>query len=155
MTLIQAPYVFPIVGGRKVEHLKRNIDALEIDLSDEEIREIEGAVPFDFGYPHSLISGDPHKTISGSDPCYFIRACAYFEGVGDPKVCNASSRSIESPQGPGDLELMHILGHPSPAMSGIGVTATLSIEMNVIKRIVTPHSKIVPRKNFLLIQRAL
>jgi hypothetical protein len=87
LTLLQAPYVFPILGGRKVEHLQRNIDALSIDLSDEEIQEIEGAVPFEFGYPHSLISGDRYKTISGGDPCYFIRACCYFEGVEDQKVC--------------------------------------------------------------------
>ncbi|KUJ13491.1 norsolorinic acid reductase [Mollisia scopiformis] len=84
--MLKAPYVFPIIGGRKTEHLQRNIDALSIDLSDEEILEIEGAVPFDFGYPHSLISGNPYKTISSGDPCYFIQACCYFEGVEDPKA---------------------------------------------------------------------
>lgn len=35
------PYVFPIVGGRKIEHLKGNIEALEWELSEEEITEIE------------------------------------------------------------------------------------------------------------------
>lgn len=82
----EAPYVFPIVGGRKIEHLKGNIEALAIDLSDEEMKEIEAVVPFDFGYPHSSISGSNFKTISGGDPCYFIRACGYFDGVEDPKV---------------------------------------------------------------------
>jgi aryl-alcohol dehydrogenase-like predicted oxidoreductase len=37
----KAPYVFPIVGGRKVEHLKGNIEALGIRLSAEDIAEIE------------------------------------------------------------------------------------------------------------------
>jgi aryl-alcohol dehydrogenase-like predicted oxidoreductase len=51
------PYVFPIVGGRKIEHLKGNIEALKVSLSDEDIAEIEAAVPFDLGFPHSLIYG--------------------------------------------------------------------------------------------------
>ncbi|KAI0838334.1 Aldo/keto reductase [Hypoxylon sp. FL0890] len=53
----KAPYVFPIVGGRKIEHLKSNIEALGIELTPDEIDEIEGAVPFDFGYPQTFIGG--------------------------------------------------------------------------------------------------
>ncbi|KAH6614149.1 NADP-dependent oxidoreductase domain-containing protein [Boeremia exigua] len=49
------PYVIPIVGGRKVEHLKGNIEALSIDLSAEEVLEIESAVEFDVGFPLSMI----------------------------------------------------------------------------------------------------
>ncbi|KAH7384738.1 NADP-dependent oxidoreductase domain-containing protein [Cadophora sp. MPI-SDFR-AT-0126] len=45
------PYVYPIVGGRKVSHLKGNIEALSIELSDEEIDEIEGVAEFDIGWP--------------------------------------------------------------------------------------------------------
>lgn len=54
----KAPYVFPIIGGRTVDHLKGNIDALSVHLSPEDIREIEDAVPFDLGFPHSFIWGD-------------------------------------------------------------------------------------------------
>lgn len=53
----KAPYVFPIVGGRKTEHLKANIEALGIDLTDEEKDAIENAVPFDFGYPQTFLGG--------------------------------------------------------------------------------------------------
>ncbi|KAI2627709.1 Aldo/keto reductase [Hypoxylon sp. NC1633] len=53
----KALYVFPIVGGRKIEHLKSNIEALSIELTPEEIDQIEKAVPFDFGYPQSLLGG--------------------------------------------------------------------------------------------------
>ncbi|KAE8450860.1 hypothetical protein EG329_005773 [Mollisiaceae sp. DMI_Dod_QoI] len=84
--MMKAPYVFPVVGGRKLEHLKRNIEALSIDLSEEEIREIESAVPFDFGYPHSLLSGNRYKNVSSADPSYFIRTCGYFDGVEEPKA---------------------------------------------------------------------
>lgn len=50
-------YVFPIVGGRTLQHLKGNIEALSIRLSDEDIAEIEGAVPFDVGFPNNFILG--------------------------------------------------------------------------------------------------
>lgn len=53
----KAPYVFPIVGCRTLEHLKGNIEALKVRLSAEEIREIEAAVPFDLGFPANFIWG--------------------------------------------------------------------------------------------------
>jgi hypothetical protein len=51
----KAPYVFPIVGIRKVEHLQGNIDALSVELTDEEVDEIEAAQPFDLGFPGSFL----------------------------------------------------------------------------------------------------
>ena len=51
----KAPYVFPIVGGRKVEHLKGNIEALRVELTEAEIDEIEGAIPFDIGFPLTMM----------------------------------------------------------------------------------------------------
>lgn len=62
----KAPFVFPIVGGRKVEHLKGNIEALGLELSDEEIDEIDGAVPFDVGFPLNFIFGPGYKSTSGT-----------------------------------------------------------------------------------------
>lgn len=57
----KASYVTPIVGGRTLEHLKGNIEALSIKLSDEDIKEIEDAVPFDYGFPTTFLyrSGIP------------------------------------------------------------------------------------------------
>jgi aryl-alcohol dehydrogenase-like predicted oxidoreductase len=51
----KAPYVFPIIGGRKVEHLLGNIEALSISLSPEQIAYLESTVPFDPGFPSSVI----------------------------------------------------------------------------------------------------
>lgn len=48
----KVPYVFPIIGGRKVEHLHANLEALNITLDDRHIKEIEDAVPFDPGFPY-------------------------------------------------------------------------------------------------------
>ncbi|KAI0760914.1 aryl-alcohol dehydrogenase [Trametes elegans] len=50
----KTPYVFPILGGRKPEHLLANIEALDVVLSDEDIRTIESAVPFEPGPPFNL-----------------------------------------------------------------------------------------------------
>jgi len=51
--------VFPLVGGRKVEHLKQNVEALEISLSPEQIQRIEGAKPIDLGFPYTHIVRTP------------------------------------------------------------------------------------------------
>lgn len=55
----KTPYVFPIVGGRKVDHLKGNIEALKLHLSKEDIEEIEIAVPFDLGFPSAFLYQTP------------------------------------------------------------------------------------------------
>lgn len=51
----KAPYVFPIVGIRKVEHLQGNIEALSVELTDEDIDDIEAAQPFDLGFPGNFL----------------------------------------------------------------------------------------------------
>ena len=54
----KTPYVFPIVGGRKVEHLMANIEALKISLSDEQIKYLESLLPFEPGFPHNVFVCD-------------------------------------------------------------------------------------------------
>ncbi|KAK1675448.1 aryl-alcohol dehydrogenase AAD14 [Colletotrichum godetiae] len=58
----KAPNVIPIVGGRKVEHLKANIDALKIKLTDEQIAFLEDVKPFDVGFPGNFLGADPNIT---------------------------------------------------------------------------------------------
>ncbi|RWA08404.1 hypothetical protein EKO27_g6704 [Xylaria grammica] len=50
----KTPHVFPIVGGRTLDHLKANIEALNLSLSEEDIEEIEAAAPFDLGFPNNF-----------------------------------------------------------------------------------------------------
>lgn len=38
-----------------MEHLKANIEALSIELSKEDMDEIDSAVPFDAGFPNTFI----------------------------------------------------------------------------------------------------
>ncbi|KAF8814304.1 hypothetical protein BYT27DRAFT_7250149 [Phlegmacium glaucopus] len=51
----KTPYVFPIIGGRKVEHLIANLDALEISLNNDQIKYLESVVPFEPGFPTWMI----------------------------------------------------------------------------------------------------
>ena len=44
-------HVFPIIGGRKIEHLEANLEALNVKLSEEQIQYLESAAPFDIGFP--------------------------------------------------------------------------------------------------------
>lgn len=49
----KVPYVFPVLGGRKVEHLEQNLEALDISLSPEHIAYLESILPFDAGFPQT------------------------------------------------------------------------------------------------------
>ncbi|KAH7313197.1 NADP-dependent oxidoreductase domain-containing protein [Rhexocercosporidium sp. MPI-PUGE-AT-0058] len=54
------PCLYPIIGGRKLSHLKGNIEALIVELSDEEVDEIDGVAEFDVGWPmNMLFAADP------------------------------------------------------------------------------------------------
>jgi diketogulonate reductase-like aldo/keto reductase len=55
----KAPNVFPLVGGRKVEHLQDNIAALKIRLTAEQTEYLESVRPFDIGIPGNMIGEDP------------------------------------------------------------------------------------------------
>ncbi|KAG0141276.1 hypothetical protein CROQUDRAFT_674190 [Cronartium quercuum f. sp. fusiforme G11] len=52
------PYVFPIVGGRKIEHLHANITALTLLLTSDHIQELESLSEFKRGYPYDQFGSD-------------------------------------------------------------------------------------------------
>lgn len=56
----QSTYVFPIVGVQTVEHVKAMNDSLRIKLTDDEVKEIQMAKPFNPQFPV-----DFHYTYSG------------------------------------------------------------------------------------------
>lgn len=51
----KTPYVFPIIGGRKVEHMLDNAKALDISLSAEQMKYLEGLLEFDVGFPGTMV----------------------------------------------------------------------------------------------------
>lgn len=58
----KAPRVIPIVGGRKIEHLRDNVKSLEMTLTRQQIDRIERVIEFDLGFPVSMIGQDYHLT---------------------------------------------------------------------------------------------
>ena len=54
----KVPNVFPIIGGRKVEHLHDNIKALSIKLTKEQVEFLEGHTKFEVGFPLDFVGND-------------------------------------------------------------------------------------------------
>ncbi|KAH7928441.1 Aldo/keto reductase [Leucogyrophana mollusca] len=68
----KTPYVFPIIGGRKVEQLEANLEALEVTLTPEHMKTLESVIPFDPGFPNGFI-GD------GTGHNFLLASAAYIE----------------------------------------------------------------------------
>ncbi|KAF8978449.1 NADP-dependent oxidoreductase domain-containing protein [Cyathus striatus] len=74
----KAPYVFPIIGGKKVEQLLANVEALDISLSAEQIRYLESVVPFEPGFPH-------YMTGNGTEYSIYLTASGNIDRVSLPQ----------------------------------------------------------------------
>ena len=55
----KVPYVFPIVGGRKVEQLRDNIAALSLKLTDKQMAVLDDVKPPPAIYPYNIVGSDP------------------------------------------------------------------------------------------------
>ncbi|KAF9806898.1 hypothetical protein IEO21_08482 [Rhodonia placenta] len=66
------PYAFPIVCGHKVEHLMDNIAALDVALSPAQIAYLKDVLPFDSGFPISMI-------VNGSEFIAVYNASGHFD----------------------------------------------------------------------------
>ncbi|EPS25904.1 hypothetical protein PDE_00840 [Penicillium oxalicum 114-2] len=73
----KAPHVHPIVGGRKVEHLLGNIEALGLDLKDDDIKEIEGAYEFDHGFPTTFLFRGESKEVHPGNVTFKTNAAKF------------------------------------------------------------------------------
>lgn len=82
--LHKAPYVFPIVGGRKIEHLKGNIEALGLELSQQDIDEIEDAAEFDIGFPLNMLGMGNPKGAKGPADVFTTNLVGHFDYVDGP-----------------------------------------------------------------------
>lgn len=80
----KGPYIVPIVGGRKISHLKANIEALGLELTEQDIEAIEKAVPFDLGYPQTFLGGAGGATHPGD--VWMTKRFGHFDWVAKPQV---------------------------------------------------------------------
>lgn len=76
--LHKAPYVFPIVGGRKVDYLGQNIEALQLKLDAEDMETIDNAYGFEIGFPHDFLSGGNNMVLGPQDNSFNGRG-GYFD----------------------------------------------------------------------------
>jgi diketogulonate reductase-like aldo/keto reductase len=81
--MAKQPYIFPIVGVRKVEHLQDNIEALKVRLTAEEIKEIEEAYSFKLGFPHDMIGHHPSQN-------WMLQMSGHYDWVESQKSLNAN-----------------------------------------------------------------
>ncbi|ORX95710.1 NADP-dependent oxidoreductase domain-containing protein [Clohesyomyces aquaticus] len=85
----KAPYVFPIVGGRKVEHLKGNIEALGLELSDEDVDEIDASTDFKIGFPMNFLfefGGGKYNTRMTSSDVGLLQFSGKLDSVPAPRA---------------------------------------------------------------------
>jgi hypothetical protein len=83
----KAPDVFPIVGGRKIQHLKENIAALTVRLTDEEIKEIEAAGnDFRMGFPHEFLGSGGRAAVHAGQ-VGFVKLSGHVDFHEPRKVC--------------------------------------------------------------------
>ncbi|EIW53428.1 Aldo/keto reductase [Trametes versicolor FP-101664 SS1] len=59
----KTPFVFPIIGGRKVEQLDDNIEALSVALSEEQVKYLESILPFNPGFPNTMVGDGTEYTV--------------------------------------------------------------------------------------------
>ncbi|KPI38976.1 Norsolorinic acid A [Cyphellophora attinorum] len=66
-TLHKTPYVFPVLGGRKLEQLKSNLEALNVRMSRQDMDEIDMATgkAFDLGFPQNTFAPGKKTDVSG------------------------------------------------------------------------------------------
>lgn len=82
----KTPYVFPIIGGRKVEQLEANLEALKIALSEEQVKYLESIVPIDLGFPYFI-------TVSIQNICTNVPETYHFPYQGDGSEYSALTKS--------------------------------------------------------------
>ena len=92
----QYTYVFPIVGVQTVEHVKAMPDALRIELSFDEIKQIHEAAEFNPMFPMSFLfsyGGNLryHLGLTGEDVSQ-VHMATWIQAPPKPLVCSPVSR---------------------------------------------------------------
>ncbi|KAJ4371631.1 hypothetical protein N0V83_004851 [Neocucurbitaria cava] len=87
----KVPYVFPIVGQRKADHLKASIAGLSVLLTDDDIKKVESAYVFDHGFPHTFLSGSlfdasTPRQVQGPGDVWLTKGSGRFDWVKDSKA---------------------------------------------------------------------
>ncbi|KAI0630788.1 norsolorinic acid reductase [Trametes polyzona] len=74
--LAKAPYIFPVIGGRKPAQLD---DGLEISLSPEQMQALEASAAYVAGFPYMFFGADPAH--GDGHPNYMVNAAGWVKYV--------------------------------------------------------------------------
>ncbi len=87
--------MFPTIGGNKVSYLKANIDALSLQLTSQDMAEIDKGYDFDLGFPHNFINmaGIAPK---GAQDVSFLRSMGHFDHVAPPSAIKAHQGELNA-----------------------------------------------------------
>ena len=55
---VQSKGVIPIVGARKVSHVEDNLKCVEVELSPEQIKQLDDVSAIELGFPHDFFKAD-------------------------------------------------------------------------------------------------
>jgi len=55
-TLLNPGVTSPIIGARTLQQLNENLEALDVELSEDHRTELEASSAIDFGFPHNLLA---------------------------------------------------------------------------------------------------
>ncbi|KAF7356986.1 Aldo/keto reductase [Mycena venus] len=69
----KVPFCFPIIGGRKIENMLSNLEALDISLSHAQIAYLESIIPFDPGFPQAMIGDGTEYNILTKMAAVFVK----------------------------------------------------------------------------------
>ncbi|CAI6333818.1 unnamed protein product [Periconia digitata] len=94
----KAPYVFPVLGGRKIEHMKSNIEALGLKLTREEMKEIDGAYGFEMGFPSDFANPNNVMILGPRDALVNKRTGTY-DYVAGPEAIEPHQGAVDEDAG--------------------------------------------------------
>ena len=75
----KTPNVFPIIGQRKVEHLKANVEALSVSLLSEDLAEIDSASSFDVGFPMNFLFREDYSLSNTATDVFLTRVSTHID----------------------------------------------------------------------------
>ncbi|KAK5310802.1 hypothetical protein LTR93_011934 [Exophiala xenobiotica] len=127
------PYVYPIVGGGKISHIKGSIEGISTSLSAEEMDQIDKAYDFDPGFPYTFLSGTmiqefdmPQNGASRASEVCWTMAQGTFDWVESPKAVKVAPYGCTSGHGLSGLSSLSFSSLVTVvAMFGAGITTQM------------------------------
>jgi aryl-alcohol dehydrogenase-like predicted oxidoreductase len=65
-----------LIGQRTVKQLKENIAALEITLTDQDLKELDEVSKIDYGFPHTFLGGTNWEDNRFTSECFTTESCS-------------------------------------------------------------------------------